>query len=343
MSDGLYGYCDCGRPCFEPGDKGKCAACRAAKPDVFDAMVDDVLALTDEEVAAEVREDGEDLSEVAAKVRTIMSGAEFLESVRKNAHLFTKEDFDRMLRDLQELRGDDEDDGEDLGTCEECGGPADGPGDSERVQCDCGTTVCSACCVAYEGESYCSIECGHEMQGKPEDEDRSQPPPGGWRWPNHGKMYVQHDGLPWLGLRLLADAWLLHDVITKPLRTRLAEVEKGRQIALNFKESWEAEYNSVVAERDDLRVRLAAHVPCQACGWTHARAPERDEELPIVSGALDAQAAAETRNDFTGFPLGHWISMMGAIQRGEDPSPEDVDSIERWRNSRLVRAVIGDS
>lgn len=49
----------------------------------------------------------------------------------------------------------DPDDAVDLGVCEECGGPADGPDDAERVQCDCGTTVCSACCEAFDGESYC--------------------------------------------------------------------------------------------------------------------------------------------------------------------------------------------
>jgi hypothetical protein len=40
---------------------------------------------------------------------------------------------------------------------------------------------------------------------------------------------------------------------------------------------------------------LRAHVPCQACGWSHPRAPKTDEELPIVRGALDAQAVAESR------------------------------------------------
>lgn len=48
------------------------------------------------------------------------------------------------------------------GTCEECGGPADFE-DAERVQCDCGTTVCSACCVAVDGESYCSV-CAEEKR-----------------------------------------------------------------------------------------------------------------------------------------------------------------------------------
>lgn len=40
--------------------------------------------------------------------------------------------------------------------CEECGGPADLDG-TDRVQCDCGTTVCSACCLSHEGESYCEV------------------------------------------------------------------------------------------------------------------------------------------------------------------------------------------
>lgn len=43
----------------------------------------------------------------------------------------------------------------DLGVCDECGGDADGPGDAHRVNCDCGDVVCSACCVAHGGESYC--------------------------------------------------------------------------------------------------------------------------------------------------------------------------------------------
>lgn len=50
------------------------------------------------------------------------------------------------------------------GTCEQCGSPADGPGDAERVQCDCSTTVCSACCIAVDGESYCPT-CAYEMTG----------------------------------------------------------------------------------------------------------------------------------------------------------------------------------
>ena len=53
---------------------------------------------------------------------------------------------------------------------------------------------------------------------------------------------------------------------------------------------------AAIAERNATAAALASFVPCQACGWAHARAPERDEELPIVRGALDAQAAAETRN-----------------------------------------------
>lgn len=46
------------------------------------------------------------------------------------------------------------------GVCEECGGPADFE-DSDRVQCDCGTTVCSCCCIAVGGESYCP-DCASE-------------------------------------------------------------------------------------------------------------------------------------------------------------------------------------
>lgn len=41
-------------------------------------------------------------------------------------------------------------------SCDDCKKPADWTGPDERVQCDCGTTVCAACCVAFEGESYCS-------------------------------------------------------------------------------------------------------------------------------------------------------------------------------------------
>lgn len=39
--------------------------------------------------------------------------------------------------------------------CEDCGSSALGPGDADCVNCDCGAIVCSACCEAYEGESYC--------------------------------------------------------------------------------------------------------------------------------------------------------------------------------------------
>lgn len=40
-------------------------------------------------------------------------------------------------------------------TCGICGGPSDGPGDAERVNCDCGLVVCSGCCETWDGESYC--------------------------------------------------------------------------------------------------------------------------------------------------------------------------------------------
>ena len=39
--------------------------------------------------------------------------------------------------------------------CEGCGKPADWTGEGERVQCDCGATVCASCCESFEGESYC--------------------------------------------------------------------------------------------------------------------------------------------------------------------------------------------
>jgi hypothetical protein len=42
-----------------------------------------------------------------------------------------------------------------IGRCEDCGGPADHT-DADRVQCECGSTVCSSCCQAFEGESYCA-------------------------------------------------------------------------------------------------------------------------------------------------------------------------------------------
>lgn len=44
---------------------------------------------------------------------------------------------------------------EDSRACDVCDAPADGPGDAQRVNCDCGTVVCSACCEARDGESYC--------------------------------------------------------------------------------------------------------------------------------------------------------------------------------------------
>ncbi len=43
------------------------------------------------------------------------------------------------------------------------------------------------------------------------------------------------------------------------------------------------------------RATLGDYVPCQACGWSKSRAPTKDEESPIVRGALDAQEQAEIR------------------------------------------------
>ena len=47
--------------------------------------------------------------------------------------------------------------------CDVCGEPADGPGDAERVMCDCGVIVCSCCCVSRDGESYCPA-CGDKAE-----------------------------------------------------------------------------------------------------------------------------------------------------------------------------------
>jgi len=65
-------------------------------------------------------------------------------------HLFTPEEgkYPATCRECDSGRG--------VGVCAACGGPADFP-DADRVQCDCGTTVCSACCVAVGGESYCQV------------------------------------------------------------------------------------------------------------------------------------------------------------------------------------------
>ena len=48
-------------------------------------------------------------------------------------------------------------------------------------------------------------------------------------------------------------------------------------------------------ENDALRFRLAAHVPCRACGWAKTEGPASGEEIPIIKGALDAQAEIEGR------------------------------------------------
>lgn len=45
----------------------------------------------------------------------------------------------------------------------------------------------------------------------------------------------------------------------------------------------------------DLKAKLAAHVPCQACGWDKPESPPSGEELPIIRGALDAQEQAERK------------------------------------------------
>lgn len=88
----------------------------------------------------------------------------------------------------------------DLGTCEECGGPADGPDDAERVQCDCGTTVCSSCCEAHDGESYCP-DCarGLREQDAPSEPSPADPwaLPGGRRWhalPDSSRCAIRNDG-----------------------------------------------------------------------------------------------------------------------------------------------------
>ncbi len=44
------------------------------------------------------------------------------------------------------------------------------------------------------------------------------------------------------------------------------------------------------------------YVPCQACGWSKPRTPDRDEEPPIVSGALDAQERFEKRHRLHVYP-----------------------------------------
>jgi hypothetical protein len=43
-----------------------------------------------------------------------------------------------------------------------------------------------------------------------------------------------------------------------------------------------------------------------------------------------------------GFPLGHWISLMAAIKRDEDPPAQDVEAIENWRNEKLRREAAGE-
>lgn len=56
--------------------------------------------------------------------------------------------------------GDDE---EPEQRCDDCGGSANGPGDAHCVNCDCGSVVCSACCEAVDGESYC-LDCANEKR-----------------------------------------------------------------------------------------------------------------------------------------------------------------------------------
>lgn len=57
----------------------------------------------------------------------------------------------------------DGEDGSMAGACDECSGPADGPGDAECVNCDCGAVVCSACCESHDGESYCPT-CARDLR-----------------------------------------------------------------------------------------------------------------------------------------------------------------------------------
>jgi hypothetical protein len=60
---------------------------------------------------------------------------------------------DRQARADLAAHGVEVEDG--IGRCQDCGGPADFD-DADRVQCGCGSTVCSSCCEAFEGESYCA-------------------------------------------------------------------------------------------------------------------------------------------------------------------------------------------
>lgn len=74
-----------------------------------------------------------------------------------------------------EREPDDDDDEPNISpVCEDCGEPANGPGDADCVNCDCGAVVCSACCEAFNGESYCR-DCATEKRhaAAPSSEPRS--------------------------------------------------------------------------------------------------------------------------------------------------------------------------
>lgn len=58
---------------------------------------------------------------------------------------------------------DPNDDAEPVRACDDCGEPSVGPGDADCVNCDCGSVVCSACCEAFDGESYCR-DCAAEKR-----------------------------------------------------------------------------------------------------------------------------------------------------------------------------------
>ena len=73
------------------------------KPDaVFDALVQSAAELSDEEVAAEYREDGEELSSVASRVRGILSAAVVEHQSRERDRL--RRDRASQLNDLGVFR-----------------------------------------------------------------------------------------------------------------------------------------------------------------------------------------------------------------------------------------------
>lgn len=82
---------------------------------------------------------------------------------REEAHAHVAEAVRTAAAEIDATADVDDDDAMPEQICSDCGGPANGPDDAQCVNCDCGSVVCSACCEAFDGESYCS-DCAAEKR-----------------------------------------------------------------------------------------------------------------------------------------------------------------------------------